>query len=172
MNPPSLTVAVVMETTQQPNRWEAWSHRVTEVVLDDGQFGDAPRLLHDDGRISCRLHPGLRVELTPDECKGYLLNLTSGGPVWFVMWRVDESDPGRARPDGVSLSYIMSDRWLSCDERVETQPLPEAVRDWLQRYTDAHFVPDEPRRVRAQSFLAPEERERRARGAHGGRRDG
>ena len=163
MNAPSVTVAVVMERLAQPNRWEEWQHRVTEVIADEGQFGSEPRLLHDDGKVARWLHPGLRVELFADECKGYFLNLTSGRPVWFVMWRFDEGDTSIARPGGVSLSYIMSDRWLSADEKVETQPLPDEVEEWLRVFTNANFKIDEPRRQRAQSFLSPEERERQAR---------
>ncbi len=103
----------------------------------------------------------------PDECKGYFLNLTSGAPVWFVMWQVDDGDASLARPGGVSLSYIMSDRWLSADEKVDTVPLPGDVEEWLRVFTNANFKIDEPRRQRAQSFLSPEEREREARALRG-----
>jgi hypothetical protein len=160
---PSIQVAVVMQRVARPNRWEDWQHRVVEVVADESSFGTEPRLLHDDGKVSRWLHPGQTVELFADECKGYFLNLTSGAPVWFVMWRCDEDDPSRARPGGVSLSYIMSDRWLSADEKVDTLPLPDDLQEWLRVFTNANFTPDEPRRQRAQSFLSPQEREAQAR---------
>jgi Protein of unknown function (DUF3305) len=163
MPAPQIRVAVVMERTRAPNRWEDWQHRVIEVVADDGAFGPAPRLLRDDGRHSRWLHPGLVVELHADECKGYFLNLTSGAPVWFVMWQLDDGDPSVARPGGVSLSYIMSDRWLSADEKVDTVPLPGEIEEWLRVFTNEHFKLDEPRRQRAQSFLSPQEREQQAR---------
>jgi Protein of unknown function (DUF3305) len=163
MGRPSVRVAVVMERIAQPNRWEDWQHRVTEVLNDEGGFGTEARKLHDDGKVSRWLHPGLTVELFPDECKGYFLNLTSGAPVWFVMWQVDDGEPSLARPGGVSLSYIMSDRWLSADEKVDTLPLPDDVEEWLRVFTNANFKVDEPRRQRAQSFRSPEERERDAR---------
>lgn len=159
----AVRVAVVMERIAAPNRWEDWQHSVVEVLADEGQFGSAPRKLHDDGSVSRWLHPGLEVELFADECKGYFLNLTSGAPVWFVMWQVDDGDASLARPGGVSLSYIMSDRWLSADEKVDTLPLPPDVEEWLRVFTNANFKLDEPRRQRAQSFLSPEERERQAR---------
>jgi len=159
-------VAVVMERIAAPNRWEDWQHRVVEVLADEGQFGAEPRKLHDDGKISCWLHSGLVVDLFADECKGYFLNLTSGAPVWFVMWQLDDGDASLARPGGVSLSYIMSDRWLSSDEKVDTLPVPPDVEEWLRVFTNANFKLDEPRRQRAQSFLSPEERERQARAQH------
>jgi Protein of unknown function (DUF3305) len=168
MNRPAITVAVVMERVAQPNRWEDWQHRVVEVVADEGAFGTERSCLRDDGKVSHWLHPGFAVELFADECKGYFLNLTAGAPVWFVMWRRDEADPSLARPGGVSLSYIMSDRWLSCDERVETVPLPTELCEWLRVYTNEHFVPDGVRKQRAQSFLSPEERERQARAMRDG----
>lgn len=167
MDRPSVQVAVVMERIAQPNRWEDWQHRVVDVVADEGAFGSEARKLHDDGRHSRWLHPAQRVELFADECKGYFLNLTSGAPAWFVMWQLDEGDPSMARPGGVSLSYIMSDRWLSTDEKVETVPLPGDIEEWLRVFTNANFKLDEPRRQRAQSFISPQDRERQARRLQG-----
>jgi hypothetical protein len=160
---PSLSVAVVMERVAQPNRWEDWQHRVVDVVANEPGFGHEPRLLHDDGKVSRWLHPGHAVELFADECKGYFLNLTSGAPVWFVMWRAADGDASRAQPGGVSLSYIMSDRWLSVDEKVDTVPVPGDIEEWLRVFTNEHFKIDEPRRQRAQSFVSPQEREAQAR---------
>jgi hypothetical protein len=157
----SITVAVVMERVSQPNAWEDWSFRVAEVLADE--FGGEPRLLHDDGKVSRWLYPGFDVELFADECKGYFLNLTSGTPVWFVPWRRDDTDPSIARPVAVSLSYIVADRWLSADEKVDTLPLPPELCEWLRVFTNEHFIPDGPKRQRAQSFVSPEERERQAR---------
>jgi hypothetical protein len=165
---PGIRVAVVMERTQAPNRWEDWQHRVAEVVADEGAFGSAPRKLHDDGKHSRWLHPGFTVELFADECKGYFLNLTSGQPVWFVFWRVADGDPALAAPAAVSLSYIEADRWLSADEKVDTLVLPPEICEWLRVFTNEHFRPDEGRRQRAQSFLSPQEREQQAQRLRGG----
>jgi hypothetical protein len=159
---PAIQVAVVMERVAQPNRWEDWQFRVIEVLADEGNFGSEPRKLHDDGKRSQWLFPGYKFELFPDECKGYFLNLTSGAPVWFVQWRVDESDASLARPEAVSLSYIEADRWLSADEKVDNVPLQSDLCEWLRLFTNEHFKVESPRRQRAQSFLSPEERERRA----------
>ena len=56
---PAVTVAVVMERDFQPNRWEDWRHRIVEVVPMEAAFGDAPRVLRDDGRLQQPLAPGL-----------------------------------------------------------------------------------------------------------------
>jgi hypothetical protein len=163
MNRPSLRVAVVMERIAQPNRWEDWQHRVVEVVPDEGAFGDAPRKLHDDGKVSRWLHPGHVLELFADECKGYFLNLTAGQSVWFVLWRADDGDASMARPVAVSLSYIEADRWLCAEEKVDNVPLPDDLREWLRQFTNEHYKIEQPRRQRAQSFLSVQEREQQAR---------
>ena len=159
---PSVQVAVVMERTAQPNRWEDWQHRVVEVVADEGAFGAEPRKLHDDGKRSQWLFPGHTLELFADECKGYFLNLTSGAPVWFVLWRTDDGDASMARPVAVSLSYIEADRWLCAEEKVENVPLQDDLREWLRVFTNEHYKIEAPRRQRAQSFLSPEERQMQA----------
>lgn len=160
--PPSIRVAVVMERQAAPNRWEDWHHRVLEIVPDEATFGAEVRCLHDDGTMSRWLHPGFGVELHADECKGYFLNLTSGRPSWFVSWRPDESDPSRVEVSAVSVSYIEADRRMTAEEQVESLPLEPELCEWLREFTNANFVPDAPRKQRAQSFLSPEERERQA----------
>ena len=158
MERPLIEVAVVLEREAKPNRWEDWRHRVAEVVADEPGFGAAPRLLHDDGHVARSLFPGFRLELYTDECEGYYLNLTSGAPVWFVMWRIDEEDASRAWPEAVSLSYNEAGRWLDAQERVDNVPLPVEVRDWLQAFTDVNYRPEPKGRRRPPSFLPPSQR--------------
>jgi hypothetical protein len=155
---PGVRVAVVMQRVRQPNRWEAWGFAITSVVLDVGAFGAVPSLLHDDGRTQRWLHPGLPVELFRDEAEGYHLNLSSGAPAWFVMWRIDDEDPSHAQPESVTLSYGEAARWLDSQERVDNLPLPAEVAAWLQAYTDEHYRPESRQRRRPQSFVAPHER--------------
>ena len=158
----AVDVAVVIERTANPNVWEAWRFTLLEVVPDQSTFGAAPRCLHDDGRVSRWLYPGSTVELFADECKGYVLNLTSGQPVWFVSWLADEADPSMLKLTGVSLSYIEADRRMTAEEVVENVPLEPELCEWLRVFTNTHFRPDTGRKVRAMSFLSPEERERQS----------
>jgi hypothetical protein len=155
---PALNVAVVLERLKQPSAWEDWRFGVADVVIDDGAFGTEPRLLRDDGRCARIIYPALTVTLHPDEGEGYYLNLTSGTPSWFVMWRVHHEDGSRAWPELVTLSYNEAGRLLDAEERVNPVPVPPAVRDWLQAYADAHYRPEPKRRVRPASFRAPEQR--------------
>lgn len=155
---PTLKVAVLMERQRRPNQWEDWRFRIAEVSLDEGGFGVEARTLRDDGRIAQILHPGLTVTLFRDQAEGYHLNLDTGQPVWFVMWRVDDADPSRAWPEQVTLSYNEAGSLLDAQERVDSVPLDADVRGWLQAYTDANYRPEPKRRKRPVSFLPPEQR--------------
>ncbi|HEY6510980.1 MAG TPA: DUF3305 domain-containing protein [Burkholderiaceae bacterium] len=156
---PTLRVAVLIERQRQPNQWEAWRFRIDDVVIDEGGFGDSARTLRDDGKTSLQLHPGLVVSLHRDEAEGYYLNLSSGAPVWFVMWRTDDADPSRAWPELVTLSYDVAGRLLDAQERVDNVPLGSELVAWLQAYTEQHYRPEPKKRSRAPSFRAPEERQ-------------
>ena len=156
---PSVQVAVVMEREARPNRWEEWRFALADVVVDEGGFGSTPRVLRDDGKHRQTLYPGFTLELFADEGEGYYLNLSSGAPVWFVMWRIDDADPSQARPEALSLSYNEAGRWLDAQERVDNVPLPTLLRAWLQAYTDANYKPEPKKRKRPASFLPPDQRQ-------------
>ncbi len=159
MDRPSVSVAVVMEREAQPNRWEDWRFKVAEVVPGEAAFGDQPRVLRDDGKRCRTLHPGFTLSLFRDECEGYYLNLSSGAPVWFVVWRIADEDPSQARPETVSLSYNEAGRWLDAQEHVDNVPLGAEFVAWLQAYTDEHYRPEPKKRKRPASFLPPEQRQ-------------
>jgi Protein of unknown function (DUF3305) len=158
----TVRVAVVLERVADPNPWEAWRFQLLDVVPDEGGFGQTPRKLLDDGKHSRWLYPAFELALFPDECKGYFLNLTSGVPSWFVSWREHASDADQVEVTAVSVSYIEADRRMAAEERVESVPLAPELCEWLQTYTNRHFKPEGSRKQRAQSFLSPEERQRRA----------
>jgi hypothetical protein len=155
---PSLRVAVRIDRRRRPTAWEEWRFAVAEVVVDDGRFGQNARTLRDDGDTAQFLFPGFDVPLHADEGEGYHLNLTSGAPVWFVHWRIDDDDPARAWPERVTLSYNEAGRLLDAQERVDNVPLPAPVREWLQDYTDVHYRPEPKRRARPASFQPPARR--------------
>ena len=155
---PSIRAAVVMERETAPNRYEDWRFRIVEVVPHEDAFGSRPRVLRDDGALQRVLHPGFELALYRDQAEGYFLNLSSGTPVWFVVWRSDEQDPSRAWPETVSLSYNEAGRWLDAQERVDNVPLQADIGAWLQAYTDEHYKPEPKQRRRPQSFVTPGER--------------
>lgn len=147
-----------MEREANPNEYEAWRFAPVEVVAHEEAFGEKPRILRDDGKRQRTLHPGFMLELYPDQAEGYYLNLSSGHPVWFVVWRIDDDDPSRAWPETVSVSYNEAGRWLDAQERVDNVPLAPSLVTWLQSYTDAHYRPEPKQRRRPQSFVEPGQR--------------
>jgi hypothetical protein len=158
MDRPTLQVAVLIERERSPNQWEDWRFRIVDVALDEGGFGDMPRLLRDDGKTARFLHPGLPLALFKDEAEGYYLNLSSGAPVCFVMWRIADDDPSRAWPELVTLSYNEAGRLLDAQERVDNVPLTSPLRQWLVEFTDEHYRPEPKQRKRPASFKRPEDR--------------
>ena len=155
---PGVRVAVVMERETSPNQWEAWRFRLIDVVPHEEAFGTESRVLRDDGRLLRTLHPNFTLELFRDQAEGYHLNLITGAPVWFVMWRVADEEPSRASVETVSLSYSEAGRWLDAQERVDNVPLPADLAAWLQAYTDEHYRPEPKQRRRPQSFVSPDQR--------------
>ena len=153
MEATTLRVAVLIERRRQPNAWEEWQFHIDEVLIDSGQFGSQSHALRDDGRIAQFLYPGIDVALHRDEGEGYYLNLTSGAPVWFVMWRIDDEDPSRAWPELVTLSYNEAGRLMDAQERVDNVPLPAEQIAWLQAFTELHYHPEPKQRRRPASFL-------------------
>ena len=149
---------MVIDREREPNRWQDWRFTIAEVVADEDAFGSEPRVLRDDGKIRRTLFPGFTLELHADQGDGYYLNLSTGAPVWFVVWRIDEDDPSLAWPETVSVSYEEAGRWLDAQEHVDNVPLDREVAAWLQAYTDATYHPEPRKRRRPQSFVAPGER--------------
>lgn len=158
MTRPNLCTAVRIDRLRQPSQWEEWRFNIVEVVLDEGAFGNEPLVLREDGQCTQWLFPNLPVTLHHDEAEGYYLNLSSGSPVWFVMWRIDHADPSRAWPEIVTLSYNEAGRWLDAQERVDNVPLDPGVQAALQDFVDANYRPEPKKRKRPASFVAPENR--------------
>ncbi len=156
---PGVRVAVVMERESSPNQWEDWRFRLVDVVPHEDAFGTSARVLRDDGKMQRVLHPNFALELFRDEAEGYHLNLVSGAPVWFVVWRIDDEDPSRAWAETVSVSYNEAGRWLDAQERVDNLPLPADLVAWLQAFTDEHYRPEPKKRRRPQSFQSPGQRQ-------------
>jgi Protein of unknown function (DUF3305) len=155
---PQIDVAVLMrrEAVQGPMaRWQPWRWVLADVVPNEASFGTEPRCLRQTGAQSLWLHPACQVTLFTDDAEGYWLNATSPTPCYFVMWRLVDAEDGSepaAVPQAVSLSYHDAGRWLDAQETVETVPAAASVLSWMQGFAAQHFVPEEKRRQRPQSF--------------------
>jgi hypothetical protein len=156
---PSIKVAVVMrkERIDGPmSRWQPWRWVLADVVAHEESFGTQPRLLRQSETEAHWLHPNFAVELFRDDAEGYYLNATTPAPCWFVLWRMEEeatldAEP-LARPAAVSLSYHDAGRWLDAQETVEQVPAPADVIEWMNAFTQEHYVIEPKRRKRPESF--------------------
>lgn len=155
---PQIDVAILMrrEPVQGPMaRWQAWRWVLADVVPHEVGFGHAPRHMRQSETESLWMFPARSVVLYSDDAEGYWLNATSPTPSYFVMWRVIDAEDGSepvAVPQEVSLSYHDAGRWLDAQETVETIAAPADVVEWLNAFAQQHFVPEEKKRQRPQSF--------------------
>lgn len=159
---PFTDVAVLMRCERIDNRWQPWRWSLAEVLIDHRAWGQQPRQILHTGRERRWLFPGFRVELFRDEAEGYLLNLASPAPCWFVLWRLDEDAGAQelalARPVAVSLSYHEAGRWLDAQETVEQYPAAQQVLQTLSAFVEQHYRPEPKRRQRPASFRSLQDR--------------
>ncbi len=155
---PQIDVAVLMrrEAVQGPmSRWQSGRWVLADVVPHETGFGQQPRCLRQTESESLWLYPDWSVALFTDDAEGYWLNATSPTPCYFVLWRLIDAEDGSepiAVPQAVSLSYHDAGRWLDAQETVETIAAPEPVVAWMRAFAEQHFVPEEKKRQRPQSF--------------------
>ena len=162
---PSIEVAVIMQrvpNTGVASRWQPWRWELADVVSQEPGFGTGARLLYKSDSEERWLHAGLKVELFKDDAEGYYLNASTDVPCWFVLWRM-EDEPGLAAepiplPVVVSLSYYDAGRWLDAQETVEQVPAPAPVVQWINAFTDEHYVVEPKRRKRPESFRSLSDR--------------
>ena len=148
-----LPIRAVFERQRLANRWQSHSWRLVDVL---------PDALPSKG-------PGTGIEplslmLHRDEAEGYYLNVTSGEPSIFVMWRFDDPLPGsqddaQPRALAATLSYNEAGRWMDGGETVDRVAMPAAMTAWLTEYVNLHYQPEQGRKRRGTkpSFLARDE---------------
>jgi len=143
-----VSVAVIMERRALANRWQSEEWRVADVAPWQAGEGE-PRLLREEPGVAQWLWPGFEIALFRDEAEGYYLNLSSGTPVIFVMWRLEED---RGVPKIVTVSYNEAGRMLDGGEQVDNVPMPADMAGWLAAFTDEHLKAEPKKRSRPPSF--------------------
>lgn len=151
MQPVYFCVDVMMDRVALHNRWttDQWQpSAVLPVAEGPGAPGPAEVVADAAERTTWRF-PGMAIELHPSEAEGLFLNLTSDVPVVFVMWRAQEdgTQPA-ARPVIVTLSYNEAGRFMDGGERVDSVPIPDAIRAWLAAFVAVHYKPEPKKKVR------------------------
>ena len=154
MDKPTWKVAVVMQRrpTKNPyadDEWEAIR------VLSGESDETAPRRIREEGGVEEWLFPGLPLVLRKDEAEGYFLNVSTGDPRVFVMWRPEDD---RAVPMEVSASYNEASTWMDASDQVDPAPMDAALAAWVGEYVKLNYKPEPRKRIRPQSFQSPKRR--------------
>ena len=145
MNHPLFPLAVVMRRVPVKNRWisEKWELSAVEPDARVDQISCA-----EIAEQAWRWR-GFALDLHPSEAEGYYLNLTAPDPRVFVMWRLEEwQGVETARPWVTTASYHEAARMLDAGETVDSLPIPDAVRAWIQPWVDANYKPEARRKNR------------------------
>jgi hypothetical protein len=147
-------IAVVMQRRALQSRWqsEAWQPL---GVLHDYKGDGAARVIFEDAAATQWLYPELELELRRDEADGYYLNVTTGEPSVFVLWRMEESV---AVPQFVTVSYAEAARWMDAGENVDRVPMPRELFMWVSGYVERNYRPEPKKKQRPQSFRHPKDR--------------
>lgn len=150
---PSIPIAVIMERYEIESRWVTHAWRAAGVELDSVE-GD---MLETVGASRFQRHAGFSVVLYRDEAEGYYLNVATGAPNVFVMWRQEEGEMEPV-PHSVTVSYNEAARWMDAQERVDAVPMPGSMAGWLADYVAVNYKPEPKKKRVKNSFLAPRDK--------------
>jgi hypothetical protein len=154
MEKPVRMLAVVMQRRNARSRWAEVVWEPVAVHESDEARGDARLLMRQDD-IEQWLHPGYELAIHRDEVEGYYLNVSSGSPRVFVLWRM-EGDAGL--PLQVTASYDEGGRWLDGGNSVDSVTMPPAIFGWIGEYVERNYRPEPKKRIKPRSFIHPKDR--------------
>lgn len=144
----------LIQNRWQSVAWEPWS------VLESDEPQHPPRQLVDKRDAAQWLHPGFELQLHRDEAEGYYMNMTSGSPRVFVLWRMEGDDEATARgiPLQVTASYDEAGRWMDGGHSVDSVAMPPEMYGWVSEYVQANYKPEPKKRRKPRSFIHPKDR--------------
>ena len=154
MEKPNFPISVIMQRRTIENRWADHVWEPIGVVPGSGE-PSGTRLLVDGNGLQQWLHSGFSLVLHRDECEGYYLNVSSGNPKVFVLWRLDEE---RAVPVEVTVSSEEAGRWLDGGHSVDSVAMPPEIFAWTGEYVERNYRPEPKKRIKPRSFIHPKDR--------------
>lgn len=154
MEKPVRTLAVVMQRRNARSRWAGVIWEPVSVLESEEPRGEARLLMRQD---DCEqwLHPGFELAIHRDEIEGYYMNVSSGSPRVFVLWRM-EAEQGL--PLQVTVSYDEGGRWLDGGNAVDSVTMPPAIFGWIGEYVENNYRPEPKKRIKPRSFIHPKDR--------------
>jgi hypothetical protein len=148
------TLAVIMQRRNARSRWAGVIWEPVSVLESEEPRGEARLLMRQDD-IEQWLHPGFELAIHRDEIEGYYMNVSSGSPRVFVLWRM-EADQGL--PLQVTVSYDEGGRWLDGGNAVDSVTMPPAIFGWIGEYVEKNYRPEPKKRIKPRSFIHPKDR--------------
>ena len=136
------------------NRWESMSGEPWSV-LESGEAAGEPRLLVDQPDVQQWFHAGFPLVIHRDEIEGYYMNVSSGSPRVFVLWRMEED---KGLPLQVTVSYDEGGRWMDGGHSVDSVTMPAQVFAWIGEYVEKNYRPEPKKRIKPRSFVHPKDR--------------
>jgi len=148
------TLAVIMQRRNARSRWAGVVWEPVSVLESEEPPG-APRLVMQQDDYEQWLHPGFALEIHRDEIEGYYMNVSSGSPRVFVLWRM-EGESGL--PLQVTVSYDEGGRWMDGGNSVDSVTMPPAIFGWIGEYVEKNYRPEPRKRIKPRSFVHPKDR--------------
>jgi Protein of unknown function (DUF3305) len=154
MEKPARTLAVIMQRRNARSRWAGVIWEPVSVLESEEPRREARLLMRQD---DCEqwLHPGFELAIHRDEIEGYYMNVSSGSPRVFVLWRM-EAEQGL--PLQVTVSYDEGGRWLDGGNAVDSVTMPPAIFGWIGEYVEKNYRPEPKKRIKPRSFIHPKDR--------------
>ena len=143
-----------MQRSALRNRWASVTWEPWSVLEQEGAPGE-PRVLVSGEEVAQWLHPGFELVLHRDELEGYYMNVSSGAPRIFVLWRMEDE---AGLPLQVTASYDEGGRWLDGGHSVDSVPMPAEIFAWVGEYVEKNYRPEPKKRIKPRSFMHPKDR--------------
>lgn len=135
---PVMGMTLMMQ--HDPTGWQ-----VIGLLPESGSPPASPthRLVRDGGESKIYQWQGLRLRLMPDQTDDYIYNLTSPGPMLFVICKTGAE--GQPVPLRITADQDDCVAAVEVDEVVFQCPMPRPVIGWIREYVETHWKPG-PRR--------------------------
>jgi uncharacterized protein DUF3305 len=153
-------LAVVMQRRNARSRWAGVVWEPVAVMESAEPAGEARMLVKQDD-LEQWLHPGFELAIHRDEIEGYYMNVSSGSPRVFVLWRMEGEigdDNARGLPLQVTASYDEGGRWLDGGHSVDSVTMPDAIFALVGEYVERNYRPEPKKRIKPRSFIHPKDR--------------
>ncbi len=150
----TIPLAVVLQRTiDSRKKWAFPQWSIFAVVTGENIRNQEQKVtVHDDGKINRFFFGGLKLNLYKDGSEGYWYNLLSQTPYLFVICNGEISDM-EIEPRYVTANQDEATGHLESDDVVLSIPMPETIRELLERYVMAHYKPEIKKKRKRKDWL-------------------